>query len=161
MVEQVGEVLAAVVDEAGFSPAADRLGRSQSAVSYSIQQLEAQLPVALLDHRGRRAQLTDAGATLLRRARSVVEELRTLEALAASLARRAGNRRSACAVDLVARSGPALRGTLAGFGPLCPRYPPLELVESVLSGRPPRRCSGATSSSPSSGPCQRASWARG
>src|SRR5271154_5378199 len=98
-------VLAAVVDEAGFSPAADRLGRSQSAVSYSIQQLEAQLPVALLDHRGRRAQLTDAGATLLRRARSVVEELRTPEALAASL------------------PAVAVRGPRA-IQPAVPRYPP-------------------------------------
>jgi DNA-binding transcriptional LysR family regulator len=124
-------VLAAVVDEAGFSPAADRLGRSQSAVSYSIQQLEAQLPVALLDHRGRRAQLTDAGATLLRRARSVVEELRTLEALAASLA--AGwETQIRIAVDIV--FPPALLyEALARFSPLC-RGTRLELVESVLSG---------------------------
>src|SRR5258707_8426313 len=124
-------VLAAVVDEGGFSHAGEALGRSQSAVSYTLKQLEGQLPVAVLDHSGRRTELTEPGTTLLRRARAVVEELRALEALAASLA---GGWESEIhvAVDII--FPPALLyEALAAFGPTC-RNTRLEIVESVLSG---------------------------
>ena len=124
-------VLASVVDEGGFSRAGESLGRSQSAVSYALSQLEAQLPVPILDHSGRRATLTEAGTTLLRRARAVLEELRTLESLAASLA--AGwETEIGIAVDIV--FPPALLyEALGAFGPKC-RNTRIELVESVLSG---------------------------
>jgi len=124
-------VLSAVVDEGGFSRAGEALGRSQSAVSYAVQQLEAQLPVPVLDHSGRRAALTEAGTTLLRRARTLIEEMQTLESLAANLA--AGwETEIAIAVDII--FPPALLYEALGrFGPAC-RTTRLEVVESVLSG---------------------------
>ncbi len=124
-------VLSSVVDEGGFSRAADALGRSQSAVSYSVQQLQAQLPVPVLDHSGRRAALTEAGTTLLRRARALIEELRTLESIAENLA--AGwETEIGIAIDII--FPPALLYEALGrFGTGC-RNTRLEVVESVLSG---------------------------
>ena len=79
-------VLAAVVDEGGFAQAARALHRSQSAVSYSIAQLQQAVGVPLLEQQGRRARLTAAGESLLRRSRPIVEQLDNLEAAAKSLA---------------------------------------------------------------------------
>lgn len=78
-------VLAAVVDAGGFAQAAARLHRSQSAVSYAIAQLQQALGVQLLEIRGRKAGLTPAGATLLRRSRSIVDQFQRLEALARAI----------------------------------------------------------------------------
>jgi DNA-binding transcriptional LysR family regulator len=124
-------VLAAIVDERGFAAAAEALGKSQSAVSYAVRELREQLPVALLEQQGRRAVLTDAGATLLRRARSVLEDVNSLEALSARLA--AGwETEIAIAVDII--FPPALLNeALGAFGPVC-RTTRLQVVESVLSG---------------------------
>ncbi len=124
-------VLAAVVDEGGFGRAAEALGRSQSTVSYQLQQLESQLPVAALDHSGRRARLTADGATLLRRARAIIEEMQSLEALAANLA--AGwETEIRIAVDII--FPPALLyEALGAFAPTC-RNTRIEIIESVLSG---------------------------
>jgi DNA-binding transcriptional LysR family regulator len=124
-------VLAAVVDEKGFSRAGEALARSQSAVSYAVQQLEAQLPLAVLDHSGRRAELTPAGETLLRRARSVIRDLENLEALAGSLAQ-GWESEVRIAVDLI--FPPALLyDSLAAFAPVA-RATRIEVLESVLSG---------------------------
>jgi len=124
-------VLAAVVDEGGFAAAGEALDRSQSAVSYAVQQLQAQLPVALTESRGRRTVLTEAGTTLLRRARAVLAELGSLEALAQSLAE-GWEGQLRIAVDLI--FPPALLyEALGAFGPVC-RATRVEVVESVLSG---------------------------
>ncbi len=124
-------ILAAVVDEGGFAAAGDALDRSQSAVSYAIQQLQAALPVALTEHQGRRTVLTEAGATLLRRARAVLGDVGSLEALAASLAQ-GWEGEIHLAVDLI--FPPALLyAALGAFGPVC-RATRVEVVESVLSG---------------------------
>jgi DNA-binding transcriptional LysR family regulator len=78
-------VLAAVVDEGGFAQAAARLHRSQSAVSYSLAQLQEALGVRLLEIKGRRAELTPMGSQLLRRSRSIVDQFARLEALARAI----------------------------------------------------------------------------
>ena len=78
-------VLAAVVDEGGFAQAASALNRSQSAISYSVARLQESLNLALLAVEGRKSVLTAHGQTLLARARTLVKELDTLEALARSL----------------------------------------------------------------------------
>jgi DNA-binding transcriptional LysR family regulator len=78
-------VLAAVVDQGGFAPAAAVLNRSQSAISYSIARLQESLDLALLVVEGRKSVLTPNGQTLLARGRALVKELDTLEALARSL----------------------------------------------------------------------------
>jgi DNA-binding transcriptional LysR family regulator len=78
-------VLAAVVDEGGFAQAASVLNRSQSAISYTVARLQESLDLALLVVEGRKSVLTPYGQTLLARARVLVKELGTLEALARSL----------------------------------------------------------------------------
>jgi DNA-binding transcriptional LysR family regulator len=78
-------VLASVVDEGGFAQAAVALHRSQSAVSYSIARLQESLGVPLLSIKGRKSVLTSHGESLLARARSLIQELDSLEALARSL----------------------------------------------------------------------------
>jgi DNA-binding transcriptional LysR family regulator len=124
-------VLASVIDEKGFAHAAEALGRSQSAVSYAVQQLADHLPLPLLDHSGRRARLTEGGETLLRRARTVLRDLESLEALAASLAQ-GWESEVAIAVDSIFPPS-ILYDVLAAFAPLA-RATRLEVVESVLSG---------------------------
>ena len=78
-------VLAAVVDQGGFAQAAVSLNRSQSAVSYSIARLQESLDLPLLVVEGRKSVLTPHGQTLLSRARGLLRELDTLEALARGL----------------------------------------------------------------------------
>ena len=68
-------VFTAVIEEGGFSRAAERLNVSQSAVSQSIANLEHKLDTALLV-RGRTPELTEAGNRLFRFARTVLTEER-------------------------------------------------------------------------------------
>lgn len=60
-----------VVETGSFSAAADRLGRSQPAVSLHIKQLEASLKARLLERVGRRVKPTAAGLELLTQAHQV------------------------------------------------------------------------------------------
>ena len=72
-------VLAAVCDTGSFSAAARALNRAQSAVSYAIGQLEAQLGLELFERGHRRPVLTEAGRAVLadsRRIARIVDELR-------------------------------------------------------------------------------------
>lgn len=75
-------VLSAVVELGSYARAAEALHRSQPAVSYAIANLQESLGVKLLEIQGRRAVLTAHGDTLLKRARSVLRELETVERLA-------------------------------------------------------------------------------
>ena len=78
-------VLQTVIDSGGFAQAAKALHRSQSSISYAVNKLQEQLGVTVLEIRGRKAQLTEAGEVLLRRSRSVLEEALELEAVASHL----------------------------------------------------------------------------
>ena len=78
----------AVVREGGFTRAAAKLNLSQPAISKSLNELERQLDVDLLDRSGRSIRLTDAGRTLFARAselfgveRAAEQELRELRGL--------------------------------------------------------------------------------
>src|SRR6267142_3328044 len=75
------QVLLAVVEEGSFTRAAKRLGRANSAVSYAIDTLEAQLGVSLFD-RGttRRPKLTHVGEAIVSEARAVAHSVETLRA---------------------------------------------------------------------------------
>src|SRR3954453_18579511 len=75
-----------VVDQGSFSKAAKKLNRAQSAVTYGIQKLEAQIGLLLLDRTAYRTSLTDAGRTLLLRARRIAEETNAFRDTARSLA---------------------------------------------------------------------------
>jgi DNA-binding transcriptional LysR family regulator len=78
-------VLAAIVDQGGFAQAAQALNRSQSAISYAVARLQESLGVALLVIEGRKSVLTPHGHTLLRRARTLIHDMETLELLSKSL----------------------------------------------------------------------------
>src|SRR5438876_1097837 len=58
------EVFLAVAREGGFSRAADKLYRTQSAVSQSVRKLEAEIGEPLFDRSSREGLLTDAGRVL-------------------------------------------------------------------------------------------------
>ena len=75
----------AVIDYDGFDGAADRLHVTQSTVSHAVAKLQEQLGVALLELKGRKAQITAAGQCLLERSRELVRHANALEALADTL----------------------------------------------------------------------------
>jgi len=66
------EYFIAVVEEANFTRAAERVHISQSGVSAQIRQLERDLGATLIDRSGRTATLTPAGAAALEHARAVL-----------------------------------------------------------------------------------------
>jgi DNA-binding transcriptional LysR family regulator len=59
------QVFSTVVSERSFSRAAEKLYRSQPAISLSLQRLEAELGQKLIDRAGKTLVLTDAGRTVL------------------------------------------------------------------------------------------------
>src|SRR5260370_28629800 len=59
--------LVAVVDKGGYARAAAALHKSQSSVTYGVQQLESQLGVKAFKIAGRKAALTPTGELLYRR----------------------------------------------------------------------------------------------
>lgn len=69
-------VFNAVVEEGGFSRAADKLNVSQSAVSQAIANLEHKLDALLIERRGK-LNLTEAGKRLFSFTRTVIEEERS------------------------------------------------------------------------------------
>lgn len=124
-------VLAAIVDHGGFAQAAEALHRSQSAVSYAVARLQESLDVPLLAVEGRKAVLTPAGETLLRRARDVLSDLQTLEQLAASL-KRGWEAELRLVVD-AAFPRERLLKIIAELQQLCPNTQ-MQLSDAVLSG---------------------------
>jgi DNA-binding transcriptional LysR family regulator len=124
-------VLAAVVDQGGFAPAAAALHRSQSAVSYAVARLQEALAVPLLAIEGRKAVLTAEGQTLLKRARPLLRELDTLERLARSL-KQGWESELKLVVD-AAFPRERLLKIVAELRQLCPNTQ-IELSDAVLSG---------------------------
>jgi len=80
------QLFLAVVDQGSFTKAAKKLNRAQSAVTYGIQKLEAQIDLPLFDRTAYRTSLTEAGRTLLVRARRIAEETNAFRDTARSLA---------------------------------------------------------------------------
>src|SRR5712692_2046961 len=78
-------VLVAVVEAGSFSAAARRLGRVQSAISQSVQTLEAILEIQLFARDGKIPQLTEAGRAILDDARHLIQGAETLRARAESI----------------------------------------------------------------------------
>ncbi|WP_368428257.1 LysR substrate-binding domain-containing protein [Sulfuricaulis sp.] len=72
-------VLEAIDRKGSFAAAAEELHRVPSAVTYTVQKLEADLDVLLFDRRGHRAQLTEAGRELLREGRHLLQAAAELE----------------------------------------------------------------------------------
>jgi DNA-binding transcriptional LysR family regulator len=96
------EHLLALADTGSFSRAADQLFLTQSALSRSIQSLEADLGGKVLDRIGKRNELTPLGIDVVSRARHIVREAAELRHSAKLLQ---GGGRGAISVGL--GSGPA------------------------------------------------------
>lgn len=70
------QVFLAVVEHGGFSAASRALHRTQSVISYTIANLEAQLGLALFQREGtKRPRLTEAGQSVLEDARRLLGDL--------------------------------------------------------------------------------------
>ena len=125
------KALVAVVDAGGYAQAAAQLHKSQSAVSYAVQKLERTLDVQVFQVRGRKAELTEVGAALLQRAKTLLEDAEQLEHGAQRLA--AGiEPKLRLAVEILFPTWLLLEC----FAAFATRYPNthLELEESVLGG---------------------------
>ncbi len=79
-------MLQAVVRHGGFAQAAKAIHKSQSTINHAVHKLQDQLGLPLLVVVGRKAELTAAGALMLRRAEQLLDQAGQLEALAESLA---------------------------------------------------------------------------
>lgn len=121
----------AVAEAGGHARAAQRLHRSQSAVSHALAQLQQRLGVALFRRQGRRAVLTQAGAVLLEHARALLDEARRVEAGAEALAA-GGQARLTLVADIVFPTW-RLHECLAALGRSHPETR-IDLVEAVLGG---------------------------
>jgi DNA-binding transcriptional LysR family regulator len=80
------EILQAVVQLGGFAPAAKKLNRSQSTISYAVGRLQEQLGVRLFEIHGRKAQLTEIGRVLLADVEPHLAGFQQLEARARMMA---------------------------------------------------------------------------
>ncbi|MGJ8688910.1 MAG: LysR family transcriptional regulator [Gammaproteobacteria bacterium] len=76
----------AVVDEGSFAMAAEALNKSQSSISYAIARLNEQLPRPVLSIAGRKAELTEDGKVLYRRASQLLAQASETEDVARQLA---------------------------------------------------------------------------
>ncbi len=123
--------LRAVVDAGGYAQAAALLNKSQSAVTYAVQELERSLGVPVFELHGRKAKLTPAGAMLYRRAGHLLEDAATLEKAARELAH-GGEAELRLAVNTVFPTWLLLH-VLGEFGELSPMTR-IDLEETVLAG---------------------------
>jgi len=79
--------LQAVVEAGGYAQASEALHKSQSTITYAVQQIQKLLGVQVFEIKGRKAVLTKAGQVLYRRARTLLEEAATLERGAAEMSK--------------------------------------------------------------------------
>jgi len=123
--------LVAVVDAGGYAQAAEALHKSQSAVTYAVQKMEALLAVKIFQVIGRKAHLTPTGEVLYRRAKALLEEAGALEGAAGTLA--AGwEAELRLAVEIIFPTWLLLQ-CFARFASEQPQMR-IELYETVLSG---------------------------
>ncbi|KZK88760.1 HTH-type transcriptional activator AllS [Pseudovibrio sp. Ad5] len=78
-------VLHAIVTEGTFRGAADRLHKSQSAISHMLKKLEAEIDMVLLSREAYRPKLTPAGEVFYRQAIRVMQQMNELGSLAKTL----------------------------------------------------------------------------
>lgn len=120
-----------VVEAGGYAQAADRLNKSQSAVTYAVQKIETMLEVKAFEVQGRKAALTPTGQMLYRRALALVNEANELERAAHMLS--AGWEASITLAVEVLFPSDRLLASLNRFSQESPATR-VELIESVLGG---------------------------
>lgn len=120
-----------VVEAGGYAQAAEKLCKSQSAVTYAVQKIETLLSVKAFEIQGRRAILTPTGQMLYRRALYLVNEAVELERAAHKLS--AGWEAAITVVTEILFPTQRLVDCLNRFGEESPGTR-IELIESVLGG---------------------------
>jgi len=111
-----------VVEEGGFTRAAERVHVSQSGVSAQVRQLERELGQVLLDRTTRRVALTPAGAAVLPHARAALTAVAALRRAADDLG---GLVTGQVAVGMV--TGCALPGLFEGLAAFTRAHPNVRL----------------------------------
>lgn len=129
------ELLVAVVDEGGFTRAAERLHVAQPALSTAIRQLETELGVQLLERTTRNVALTRAGGVVLERARATLASADDTFAVARDAGRGLVGRLRVGVSPLVGR-GPleGLFGACAAKRPGIALHRHEEATDGLLSG---------------------------
>lgn len=123
--------LATVVDAGGYAQAAERMHKSQSALTYAVQKLESQLGVEAFTIQGRKAVLTPTGQLLYRRAQALLDEAAGAEKAAKAIS--AGwEAEIRIAAEILFPTWLLLR-CLDRFGVESP-HTRIEVIESVLGG---------------------------
>ena len=120
-----------VVDAGGYAQAAEKLCKSQSAVSYAVQKIESLLGVKAFEIQGRKAILTPTGQMLYRRALALVNEASDLERAAYKLS--AGWEAVVTIAAEILFPSDLLLTCLQRFAQESPSTR-VELIESVLGG---------------------------
>jgi DNA-binding transcriptional LysR family regulator len=123
--------LIAVVDAGGYAQAAEKLCKSQSAISYAVQKIESILGVKAFEIQGRKAVLTPTGQMLYRRALALRDEANDLERAAHNLS--AGWEAVITIAAEILFPTRLLLTCLERFGQESP-HTRVELIESVLGG---------------------------
>lgn len=124
-------ILQAVVDFDGYAKAAQALNKSQSSLNHAVAKLQTVLGVQLLEIRGRKAYLTEAGEVMLRRSRYLTENVESLENLADNI-NQSWEPEITLAVDL-AFDRSLLYPALKQFIPES-RGSRIKLIDTVLTG---------------------------
>ena len=78
-------ILDALEKEGSFAAASAKLYKTPSALSYTVQKLESDLNIQILDRTGHRARFTRTGQMLLEKGRDVLHTVRELEKQAVKL----------------------------------------------------------------------------
>ncbi len=129
-----------VVDEGSYAKAAEVLNKSQSSVSYGMQQMAQHLASPVLEQQGRKAVITAAGQTLYRHADELLKHALTMERIAEDMA--AGVEDSiTIALDALAPRSPVFEALQV----LAQKYPRtrVKILETTLSGTDEALLSGA------------------
>ncbi len=124
-------MLQAVVRHGGFAQASQAIHKSQSTINHAVHKLQDLLGLPLLEVVGRKAQLTDAGELMLRRAEQLLDQAGQLEEIAAGLAQ-GTEAEIRLAVDAVYPNH-YLADSLQALSQAYPNTR-VQLLETVLSG---------------------------
>ncbi|MER2492603.1 LysR family transcriptional regulator [Catenovulum sediminis] len=119
-----------VLEEGGFSAAAERLNKSQSSISYNIKNLNSALPQPVMQLVGRKAQLSKSGEALQRKAKTLVELANSIEMAAQNLAQ-GYESDITLAIDAIVHH-PSIFETLADFSDNYPQIR-IKILETTLS----------------------------
>ncbi len=132
-------MLQAVVEHGGFAQAAEAIHKSQSTINHAVHKLQSRLDLPLLEVVGRKAQLTEAGALMLRRASQLLVQAEQLEAVASSLAK-GTEAEVRIAADAIFPDV-CLANALQALSEVYPNTR-VQLHETVLSGGPEKLMAG-------------------